>query len=266
MRTSARASAAVLAGFTAISFLFFGLRLVSHPGRAILGSGRDPQIFIWSFAWWPHAIGDGENPFVSHAIYAPDGINLAWATTVPGLALAFAPVTILFGPVVAYNLAALLMPALAAWTAYLLCRYLTGSLWASVAGGYLFGFSAYMLGQQLAHLHMTAVFLLPLVALTVVRFVREELDGRGLAWRLGVLLGLQFWLSTELFFTAILALGVALVLAFGLVPAVATATAGARAPAARGSRHRRARHRAARRLRGAGLHVGFDQRPAALRR
>ena len=62
MRTSARASAAVLAGFTAISFLFFGLRLVSHPGRAILGSGRDPQIFIWSFAWWPHAIGDRGEP------------------------------------------------------------------------------------------------------------------------------------------------------------------------------------------------------------
>ena len=100
-----------------------------------------------------------------------------------------------------------------------------------------------MLGQQLAHLHMTAVFLLPLVALTVVRFVREELDGRGLAWRLGVLLGLQFWLSTELFFTAILALGVALLLAFGARPGRAAATAGARAPAARGSRHRRARHR-----------------------
>jgi hypothetical protein len=216
----ARANVAVLLGYTAVSFLYFGLRLVSHPGRAILGSGRDPQIFIWSFAWWPHAIGAGQNPFVSHAIYAPDGINLAWATTVPALALAFTPVTVLFGPVVSYNLAALLMPALAAWTAYLLCRYLTGSLWASLAGGYLFGFSGYMLGQQLAHLHMTAVFLLPLVALAVLRFIRGELDGRGVAWRLGVLMGLQFWLSTELFFTATLALGAALVLAFWLVPDV----------------------------------------------
>ena len=31
-----------------------------------------------------------------------------------------------------------------------------------------------------------------------MRYVRGELDGRGFAWRLGVLFGLQFWLSTEL--------------------------------------------------------------------
>ena len=43
-------------------------------------------------------------------------------------------------------------------------------------------------------MHMTAVFLLPLIALAVVRYVQGELDGRGLAWRLGVLFGLQFWL------------------------------------------------------------------------
>ena len=84
-----------------------------------------------------------------------------------------------FGPVVAYNARCDAVPALAALTAYLLCRHLTGSLWASLVGGYLFGFSSYMLGQELGHLHMTAVFLLPLVALAVVRFVREEIDGRG---------------------------------------------------------------------------------------
>lgn len=220
MPRRARTNALVLLGYTAVAFLYFGVRLVSHPGRGILGSGRDPQIFVWSFAWWPHAIGAGQNPFVSHAVYAPDGINLAWTTTVPGLALAFTPLTLLFGPVVSYNVAALLMPALAASTAYLLCRHLTGSVWAALAGGYLFGFSGYMLGQELAHLHMTAVFLVPLVALGVVRFVQGQIDERGLAWRLGVLFGLQFWLSTELFFTVTLALLAGLALAFWLVPLV----------------------------------------------
>jgi hypothetical protein len=218
MPRRARVDVLVLLGYTSISFLYFGLRLVSHPGRAILGAGRDPQIFIWSFAWWPHAIGAGQNPFVTHAIYAPDGINLAWTTTVPALALAFTPLTLLFGPVVSYNVASMLMPALAAWTAFLLCRHLTHSLWASLVGGYLFGFSGYMLGQELAHLHMTAVFLVPLVALGVVRLLEGEIDVNGLLWRLGVLLGLQFWLSTELVFTLTVALLVALVLAFCLVP------------------------------------------------
>ena len=72
-------------------------------------------------------------------------------------------------------MAAILLPALAAWTAFLLCRHLTGSFWPSFAGGYLFGFSSYMLGQELGHLHMTAVFLVPLAALVVLRFLEGAL-------------------------------------------------------------------------------------------
>jgi hypothetical protein len=213
-----KADLLVLFGYTAISFAYFGWRLLPHPGRRVIGSGHDPQEFIWSFAWWPHAIGSWTNPFVTHAMYAPSGINLAWTPSAPGLALAFSPVTVLFGPVAAFNVAALLLPALSAWTAYLLCRYLTGSIWASTVGGYLFGFSTYVLGQQsLGHVYLTGVFVLPLVALVVLRFVRAELSARGLAWRLGVLLGLQFWISTEVAFTLTVFLAFGLALAFWVV-------------------------------------------------
>ena len=137
----------------------------------------------------------------------------------PGLALLFAPVTALFGPDVSYNLAAMLVPAVSAFTAYLLCRHVTRSTFASLVGGYLFGFSSYMLGQEQGHLHMTSVFLVPLIALATIRYLQGELDGRGVGWRLGVLFGLQFWLSTEIVVTAALALAVALVLAYPLLPA-----------------------------------------------
>ena len=100
----------------------------------------------------------------------------------PGLALAFSPLTLLVGPRVAYNVAAVLLPALAAWTAYLLCRRVTGKAGPSLVGGYLFGFSSYMLGQQLGHLHMTSVFLVPLVRSRPLRYVDGELD----AARVGV--------------------------------------------------------------------------------
>jgi hypothetical protein len=211
-------NALVLGGYAAVAFAYFGARLVSHPGRDLLGNGRDPQIFVWSFAWWLHALEAGQNPFYSHAIYAPDGVNLVWTTTVPGLALLFTPLTALVGPTASFNVAEMLMPAVSAFTAYLLCRQLTRSLWASLVGGYLFGFSSYMLGQELGHLHMTAVFLLPLIALAVVRYLQGELDGRGAAWRLGVLYGLQFWLSTELLLTASIALAASLTLAYWLLP------------------------------------------------
>ena len=206
--TGARA----LAAYTAISVAFFGVRLLLYPGQTYVGFGSDGQIFIWAFAWWPHAILHGLNPFYTHAIWAPPGVNLTWTTSTPGLALAFAPVTWLAGPFVSYNAAAILMPALAAWTAYLLCRHLTGSAWPSLAGGYLFGFSSYMLGQEEGHLHMTSVFLVPLAALLVVRNLEGEIGSRGLALRLGPLLALQVSFSTELAFTLTLALGVAIVL------------------------------------------------------
>jgi hypothetical protein len=213
-------NAVVLLGYVFVAFAYFGWRLLPHPGRPYIGEGRDPQIFIWSFAWWPHAILHGQNPFVTHAIFAPDGINLTWATSIPGLALAFSPLTLMFGPTASYNVAALLMPALAAFTAYLLCRHLTRSTWAAIAGGYIFGFSSYVLGQELGHMHASSVFLLPLLALVVVRFVEGDLDGRGLALRLGVLFALQLSFSTEILFTASLALVVALALAFVFIRTV----------------------------------------------
>src|SRR5207253_6625669 len=135
-----RSDLVVLLGYVAVSFAYFGARLLPHPGNAYVGDQVDPQIFIWAFAWWPHAILHGIDPVVTHAIWAPVGVNLAWATSVPGLALPLAPVTLLFGPVLAYDTAAVLLPALAAWTAFLLCRHVTRATLPSIGGGYLFGF------------------------------------------------------------------------------------------------------------------------------
>jgi len=215
-----RTQIVVLAGYVAVAYLYFGAPLGLHPGRDLVGTGRDPQLFVWDLAWWPHAVLTWQNPFVSHAIYTPSGINLAWVTSVPGIAAAFAPVTLLFGPDVSFNVAEIAMPALAAWTAFLLCRHLTRSLWASIVGGYLFGFSSYMLGAELGHLHLTSVFLLPLIALVTIRRLQGELGRRAFAWRLGVLFGLQLWFSTEVAVSAAIVLAFALVLAYATYPDV----------------------------------------------
>ena len=152
-------------------------------------------------------------------MYAPQGIDLAWTTSVPGLALPLAPLTLAFGSIVAYNVAAILLPAAAAWTAYLLCRHLTRLTWASLIGGYLFGFSSFVLGQQLqGHLHMTGCFLLPLFALTVLRYVEGELDERGVWWRLALLLAWQLTISTEMAAIVTLALVVGCILAYVFAP------------------------------------------------
>jgi hypothetical protein len=210
----------VFAAYAAISFLYLGLSALVGSGSRYVGRGYDPQIFIWDFAWWPHAISHGQNPFVTHAVWAPDGVNLAWATTVPALSLLFLPLTLLAGAILSYDVAAVLMPALAAWSAFLLCRYLIRSLWPSLVGGYLFGFSSYLLGQVGGggHLHLAAVALHPLVALVVLRYLDRDLDGRGLVLRLGPLLALELLTSSEVAFTLSLALAVGLVLCVAVVP------------------------------------------------
>ncbi len=205
MRRPALRDTLVLLGFAALSFAMFGWRLLPHPGRFMEGSGPDPEIFIWAFAWWPHALFGWTNPFVTHALYAPQGANLAWTTAVPSLSIPLIPLTLLAGPMVTFNAAALLLPALAAWTAYRLCYHLTASLWASLVGGYLFGFSSFLLAQQLqGHLNLTGEFLLPIVALSLVRLVQGELSRGGFALRFGVAMALQLGISTEVALTATL--------------------------------------------------------------
>lgn len=207
-----------LGAYVLVSFFYLAIPVISHPGRDLIGFGHDPDQFVWMLAWWPHALLHGTNPFVTHAVWWPQGANLAWDTSIPGLALLAAPVTLLGGPVLAYNVLAVLLPALAAWTAYLLCRHLTQSFWPSVAGGYLFGFSPYVFGQTEGHPHMTAVFLVPLIALVLVRYVEGSLTGSRFVLSLAVLLALQLSFSTELAFTLTLAIGVSLAVASILVP------------------------------------------------
>ena len=213
-----RTTFAVLLGYGLVSFFWFGLHPLIQPGRQYIGDSDDPQIPIWSFAWWPHAIAHGLNPFVTHVVWAPHGVNLAWVNTVPPLALLFAPLTWVFGPVNSYNVAAVLLPAVAAWTAFLLCRHLTGRLWPSIVGGYLFGFSSYMLGHISGQPQLTGVFCIPLVALLILRYVEGDLGSRRLVVWLGLVLGLQLYLSLEVAFTLTVALIGALVLAFLFVP------------------------------------------------
>ena len=205
--------------YVGLAAIFFGIRLLEYPGETYLGYGSDPEIFVWAFAWWPHAIAHGLNPFVTDALWTPTGVNLTWTTSTPALALLFAPVTWLIGPLGAYNVAAVLMPALAAWTAFLLCRHVTRAAWPSLVGGYLFGFSSYMLGQTEGHLHMTATFLVPLAALLVLWFLEGDLEGRGLVLRLGPLIAFQVGCSTELAFTLTLCLFATLVVVFALARA-----------------------------------------------
>jgi hypothetical protein len=153
--------------------------VLRHGGGTVVGSyGSDQASFVWSLAWWPHAIEHGLHPLLIDLVYAPDGWNLAWTSAIPGPALLAWPLTAAFGPIPAYDILALAAPALAAWCAFLLCRELRTGTWAAVAGGLVFGFGSYEAAETLNHLNLALVFTLPLAALVVARHLRGALSDR----------------------------------------------------------------------------------------
>ena len=192
------ASLASLLIYLALSVLFFGRSLAGHLSNFHVGTGTDPSVMMWMLAWWSHAIGRRLNVFVTHAIWAPSGFNLAWATCIPLAAWISIPLTRIFGPVVSYNLLCLIAPALASWTAFILCRYVTKSFWPSLLGGYIFGFSSYMLGQMFGNLPHLLVFPVPLVVYLVVRKLAGDIRTASFVMLLALVLVMQFLLTIEI--------------------------------------------------------------------
>ncbi|WP_298224502.1 hypothetical protein [Acidocella sp.] len=116
--------------------------------------------------------------FVSKYVWYPHGFNFTWDTSIPFAALVILPITLLKGPVIAFNLLSVMAPALSAWTAFLLARQITHDWRASLIGGYLFGFSSYELAQLLGHLNLDLTFLVPLAVLLCVRRFQGEISRR----------------------------------------------------------------------------------------
>ena len=219
---SKRRQAIVALGlYAAVVIGFFGLHVLPHFGSVCVcqPGPSDSSIFMWSLAWWPHAVLHGENPFVSTAVFAPDHVNIAAVTSIPGAALVLAPVTLLFGPIASYNVLMLASPVLAAFFAFLLCRYVTGAFAASLVGGYLFGFSAYMFGEMLGHAHLVLVFPIPAAVHLTLRLIDGRIGRRRFVVLMALTLVGLLLFSTEVALTSVLAGGVALVVAFAMAPA-----------------------------------------------
>ena len=191
----------------ALAFVFYLLVALATIGRYALedpsrvcscvGTG-DPAAYMWALSWWPHAIINGLNPFVTHLLWAPTGVNVAQGAMIPTAAIVMAPLTAMVGPVASYNVLSILGPVLAAFTSYLLCRRIAKRELSAMAGGYLFGFSSYEFAQLTGHLNLTLIFLLPVMVHLSLRRFDDEISKRAYVTAMALLFVLQAGLSTEL--------------------------------------------------------------------
>ncbi len=212
-------------GYLVVSLLLFGSPVLRHMGSRFIGEGSaDAKLYVWDLGWWPHAISSGLNPFHAAVVWAPSGANMAWVTGLPGPALVMFPVTHVFGGVVAFNILAILAPALAAWAALLLCYEVTASRLPSLVGGYLFGFSTYAIAQMHGHVNLFLIFPVPLAAYLFVRFARGRLSRHTFTWLLALILVGEFSISTEVFATMTFFGAIALAGAFVFDPTLRART------------------------------------------
>jgi hypothetical protein len=187
--------------------------LLAHPGRPQLDQpSTDPNFYVWALRWWPYAVAHGLNPLHSGLIGAPAGYDLAWVTSIPPLALLAFGVTELAGPVVTFNLLVIAAIPVSGWAAFVLCRRLTGRFWASLAGGAVYGFSAYEIDHVASgQLNLAFALLLPLMAYLMLLWRDGAIGSRVFVVLLALTMTVQFYLFLETFvdMTAVLVLGLA---------------------------------------------------------
>jgi hypothetical protein len=201
----ARPPAAVLLVFllyAGVSIALFGRGVVGSLDSTVVGdTGADKTLYMWSLEWWPYALLHGRNPLDVDVAWAPHGFDLGLGTAGGGLALLAAPLTSILGPVATYNILILAAPALAATTAYLLVRHITGRIAPSLMGGYVFGFSSYELGRLLGHLPLAFIALVPLVFYLVLLRRDGKLSRRAFVPLLAAVLVAQFLILPQIFFS-----------------------------------------------------------------
>ena len=179
----------------------FGHALLPHLNVPKVGQDKvDPNFYVWAWGWWPYALTHGLNPLHSHLIGAPGGYNLAWATTVPAVAVPVWPITAAAGPIAAFNVTLLLAPPASAWAAFVAARKLTGKFWPALLAGTVYGFSSYELSHDVSGQPNLTVTLLPaLMVYLVLLWWDGTLKRTGYVIWMAVAVALEFYTFVEAF-------------------------------------------------------------------
>src|SRR5262249_51931170 len=110
----------VLAVYLAAGIALTWPRATYITGR--LPETRDVAAFVWDLWWTAHQVVHLANPWSTHAMAAPVGVQLGFSTTMPLLGVVFTPLTVAFGPSFTFGLLTILMPGLLCYAMYRCAR------------------------------------------------------------------------------------------------------------------------------------------------
>ena len=198
------ADAAVVVFYLALAF-WVTSGLWRHIGAlALVNGGSDVHFFEWALLHATRIFTHGENPFFTPQLNAPNGVNLMANTGLLGLTVPLVPVTLLFGPAVAFTVMLTGGLTATAWAWYhVLSRHLVGYWPAGAVGGLFAGFAPGMVNQVNGHPDLTSQFLIPFIVWRAIT-LRRPRDGVVL----GLLVTWQAFLNEELLLEAGLAIAI----------------------------------------------------------
>ncbi|MFI7547852.1 hypothetical protein [Actinoplanes sp. NPDC049599] len=169
---------------------------------------QDQAFFEWMLAHGARVLTDGVYPFFSDRMNYPDGVNMMANTSVLAVSLPMTPITVLFGPHVAFNAFLTLALAITGISWYLvLSRQFVTSRLAAWVGALFATFAPSMISHAGGHPNIVSQFLVPLIIWRTLALRRP-----GRAVRNGLLLaGLLVWqafINLEILFMTAVGLGI----------------------------------------------------------
>jgi len=169
--------------------------LVANPVSLTPGWEGDNLICIRLFWWAKHALVDlRSSPFFDPSSYFPAGHTVVNGEMFPATTFLGVPLTVLWGPVVAYNVTLLLTFVITGFGTYLWIGQLTGSPAGGVVAGVVAAFLPFRFAHLVGHLHMMSTHWVPLALYSFDSFLERKQVGWAVA--LGVttaLVALSSW-------------------------------------------------------------------------
>jgi hypothetical protein len=214
----------------ALISLSFSLYLTWHllgglPSRMIAGNTADIRLFTWYLENDSVSVLHGRDPLLFATMNAPVGVNGMWNTSILLPALVMTPVTLLAGPLAAYNVLFVVALATGPLGAFPLLRRFTSSRAAAGLGALVFGFSPAVIAAGLGHINLVLTGLMPITLLLAYDLVSGRRDPVNGGAALGLAAAGLLFTSEELLFQTALAVVVAGALVLVTQPRIVTMTA-----------------------------------------
>lgn len=200
------------------SLLYFW-HLVAAGPASVIQQGGDQFLNAYFLGWVPHALAGLHNPLFTPNLNYPNGLNLLVNTSQPFLGVLMAPVTAIGGAVLSFNLLVILSMPVNAGAGYIAARQLVAWRPAAFLAGGIIGFSPYSLfAAEIGHLQLSFIPVVPLYLVVLLWVLRGQWSPRRAGVAIAILLIIEFFISTEVDVTLLVATVVIGVVSLALLP------------------------------------------------